>query len=164
MIGLPATQTGILDANGIIGLAKGGCFSLVPHVFAEVFIPLLVVQEITDPLSKAELDLALRSWLTEAAPASGSLQQVPPLGSEADRHVLALALGHQPCVIVTGDRGLINKAKQLQVRTIDAPRVVQLLAETKLIPAAKPYLDQMSQRGFGIPQEMYKAILNTLGE
>ena len=164
MIVSPKVEAGILDANGIIGLAKGGCFSLVQNVFAEVFVPSLVTPEITDPISKEALEQALGSWLKEEAPTLSSQRQAPPLKSEADRQVIALALDHRPCVIVTGDQRLSNKAKQLQIATISAPRVVQLLAEAKLIQAAKPHLDQMRQFGFGIPQRLYEEILRRLGE
>lgn len=160
----PKVEAGILDANGIIGLAKSGCFSFTQNVFAEVFVPSLVVQEITDTLSKDELEQALGSWLTEEAPTLSSLQQAPLLKSEADRHVLGLALDHRPCVIVTGDRGLSNRAKQFQIAAISAPRVVQLLAEAKLIKVAKPHLDQMRQLEFGIPQRLYEEILRGLDE
>lgn len=160
----PKVEAGILDANGIIGLAKSGCFSFIQNVFTKVFVPSSVVQEVTDPLSKNELEQALGIWLAEELPTLSSLQQVPLLRSEADRHVLGLALDHRPCVIVTGDRGLSNKAKPFQIATISAPRIVQLLAEDKLIKAAKPHLDQMRQLEFGIPQRLYEEILRGLDE
>ena len=147
-------EAGILDANGIIGLAKSSSFSFIQNVFATVFVPSLVVQEITDPLSKDELEQALGSWLAEESPTLSSLQQVPLLRSEADRHVLGLALDHRPCVIVTGDRGLSKKAKAFQIATISAPRIVQLLAEVKFIKAAKPHLDRMRHLEFGSPHRI----------
>jgi predicted nucleic acid-binding protein len=158
-----ATLAGILDANGVIGLSKCGCLSLVPHLFRAVFIPSLVAAAITDPISRAALSAARQSWLVEAHPAPQSLQHAPPLRSEADRQVLAAALEHLPCVIVTGDRALTNSAKQLHPATISAPRVIQLLAEAQLIPAARPHLDQMRASEFGIRQELYETILRELG-
>jgi predicted nucleic acid-binding protein len=160
----PFGPPGVLDANGIIGLAKGGCFSLIPHLFSALYVPSLVVPEITDQVSQAELATALRGWLREEAPTGVSLGATPPHKGEADRHVLALAIDHRPALIVTGDRGLQNKAKQLLVATIDAPTVVRLLVEANLIPAAKPHLDQMRLSGFGIPQLLYEEILRALGE
>lgn len=164
MTGSVTTLAGILDANGIIGMAKSGCFALVPRFFRAVFVPSLVVSEITDPISQAALRAALGSWLIEKAPAPPSLQQTPALKSEADRHVLAVAIEHSPCVIVTGDRALANRAKQLHLATISAPRAVQLLAEAQLISAARPHLDQMRASEFGIPRELYATILRELGE
>jgi predicted nucleic acid-binding protein len=86
------------------------------------------------------------------------------LTREADRHVLALALDHQPCFIVTGDRGLSNRAAQLQIGSVSAPRMVQLFAEAGLIAAARPHLEQMIQQGFGISQQAYDDIIQHLGE
>jgi len=160
----PPRRPAILDANGIIGLAKGGCFLLIPQTFSIVYVRSLVTGEITDPVSRAEREAALGGWLREETPTAESLRRIPPHKSEADRHVLALAIEHRPGVIVTGDRGLESKARALQIATINAPSVVQLLALAGLIPAAQPHLDQMRLQGFGIAQPLYQAILRTPGE
>jgi len=156
--------TAILDANGVIGLAKAGCLPLVQHIFSPAFVPSLVVAEVTDTLSQAELAAALEEWLVEATPSAGALLSVSTMSREADRHVLALALDHRPCYLITGDRGLVSRARQAQVDTVSAPRVVQLLAERGLVEAARPYLDRMMDRGFGIRQDVYAEILRDLGE
>ena len=39
---------GILDANGIIGLAKSGCFPLVAQLFDRAFVSPSVVREVID--------------------------------------------------------------------------------------------------------------------
>lgn len=43
----------VLDSNGIIGLAKADCFTLLQHLFAEICVPQAVVAEITDQLSQS---------------------------------------------------------------------------------------------------------------
>lgn len=50
------------------------------------------------------------------------------------------------------------------VECVDPPRVVQALAEAAIVTAARPYLDQMRQMGFGIPHELHDEILDALGE
>jgi hypothetical protein len=55
-------------------------------------------------------------------------------------------------------------SQRLGIPSIDAPHVIQLVAEAKLIAAAKPHLDQMRQRGYGIPQTVYERILRDVGE
>jgi predicted nucleic acid-binding protein len=164
MIAPEAPLTGILDANGVIGLAKSGCFALIPRLFDLVLVPSAVVQEVTDLISRGELEQALGEWICQEEPSENSLRRIPPLKREADRHVLALALDHQPCILVTGDRALVNRARNLGIETVSAPIVVQLLAEAGLIAAARPYLDQMIGLGFGIPGSLYDAILEALGE
>jgi predicted nucleic acid-binding protein len=53
---------------------------------------------------------------------------------------------------------------RLGIPSIDAPHVIQLFAEAKLIAAAKLHLDQMRQRGYGIQQAVYERILRDVGE
>ena len=47
--------TAVLDANGIIGLSKGGCLSSVRHLFGLVVVPTAVVLEVTDSASIEEI-------------------------------------------------------------------------------------------------------------
>jgi predicted nucleic acid-binding protein len=157
-------ETAILDANAVIGLAKAGCLQLLPKLFDSAIVPDRVVQEVTDAISRRELQSALADWLPQATPTSASLANVPPLQREADHHVLALALEHPGGIIVTGDRRLANRAALLRIDTIDALRVIQLLKAASLIVAAKPYLDRMRGAGFGIPDDRYEAILRAVGE
>jgi hypothetical protein len=39
--------SGVLDANMVIGLAKGGVFNLLASLYAPLFVPPAVIQEIT---------------------------------------------------------------------------------------------------------------------
>lgn len=86
------------------------------------------------------------------------------LNKEADRHVLALAIERSPSILITGDRRLANKAEVFGIVCLIPPRIVQMLAEAGVVPAARPHLDQMRQIGFGIPDEVYDDILRTLEE
>ncbi len=132
---------------------------------SKVLVPPLVIQEIQDPLSRSELEKALRDWLKEQTPTPSALAKVSPMRSEADRQVLALALDYRPrSVLLTGDKGLIHRAKQLGIPSLSAPRVVQLLVEVGRLPSAKPFLDRMRARYFGIPPGLYDEILKALGE
>ncbi len=156
---------GILDANGIIGLAKAEVLEQLPRLFSEVLVPPLVVQEIQDPLSRSMLAKALQHWLKEQSPTPTALAKTPPMRSDADRQLLALALDYFPrSILLTGDRGLIRKAKRWGIPSISAPRIVQVLVELGLLPSAKPFLDRMRERHFGIPAELYEEILRALGE
>jgi len=51
----------VLDANGVIGLAKAECLNKLPALFELLLIPPLVVDEIKDPLSAAALREAMES-------------------------------------------------------------------------------------------------------
>jgi predicted nucleic acid-binding protein len=158
-------MTGVLDANGIIGLAKsGGCFAFVGNLFDQVLVPPAVVAEVQDEVSVPELQSALASWLVEATPTLESTLQVEDVHPEADRQVLALALDSSPSTIITGDRGVARRAAQLGISTIDAPRIDGVLTEVRLVNEARPFLDAMRAQGFGIPDHQYDDILRSLGE
>ena len=87
------------------------------------------------------------------------------LGAGVDHpDALALALDYRPSCLITGDEARRRRAQRLGIPSIDAPHVIQLLAETKLIAAAKPHLNQMRQRGYGIPRAVYERILRDVGE
>lgn len=85
----------VLDANGIIGLAKADCFPLLQQLFTAVYVPSSVVAEITDTISQSALQAALGNWLTESQPDAATEARVFFIKQEADRHVLALALEQQ---------------------------------------------------------------------
>jgi predicted nucleic acid-binding protein len=157
-------RTAILDANGVIGLAKAERLLLLPELFAGAIIPSRVAAEILDPLSVGALRTALDDWLREADPDEEMLAQVPPDRGPADQSVLALSLQHPGSLIVSGDRGLARSARQLTLDVVDAPRVVQLLTATGIAAPARPGLDLMRSRDFGIPQALYETILRELGE
>jgi predicted nucleic acid-binding protein len=165
---MTTSTVAVLDSNGIIGLAKADCFQLLQHLFPEICVPRAVVAEITDQLSQNELQSALGKWLTELLPSADALRQVAFVNQNADRHVLALAIDRQAsipdCYLITGDEKLRRRALRFGIGSVDAPHLIQLLAEAGLIRAAKPHLDQMRLRGYGITQEIYEEILRQMGE
>lgn len=158
----------VLDSNGIIGLAKADCFPLLRRLFTETCVPPAVVTEITDQLSRNALQAAMGRWLTELLPSADALSQAAFVKQEADRHVLALAIDRQAsipdCFLITADEKLRRRALRFGIASVDAPHLIQLLAEAKFIAAAKPRLDQMRLLGYGITQEVYEEILRRLGE
>lgn len=162
---MTAGSAGVLDTNGIIGLAKGECLTLVRHLFRVVYVPPLVVQEVKELFVQAALQQALADWLKEETPTPTARQQVEAVvRTEADRQVIALAIDHQPAYLLTGDVALQKKARQFGILSIDAPHLVQLMVEAKLLEKAKPCLDLMQQRNFGIHEPIYRSILLALGE
>jgi predicted nucleic acid-binding protein len=160
----PEVLTAVLDANGIIGLAKAGCLGLTPDLFSRVVVPTAVIQKVTDPISARELAAALANWLSETNPAPTSLEHCQELATAADLAVLALAWEQQPAVLVTGDLKLARKAQSLGIETVSGPTLILLLVDAGLLQSAKPYFDRMMERGFGIGSDTYRAILEQLGE
>lgn len=71
----------VLDANGIIGLAKAGGLDSISELFTSSYIPSSVIIEVVDPQSKKVLEEALTFWIEERAPSLKSISRVPLLSS-----------------------------------------------------------------------------------
>jgi predicted nucleic acid-binding protein len=160
--------TGVLDAETIIGLAKGGVFHFLASVYAPLYVPTGISQEVVTGQGlpgEAELQQALGIWITEVTPNPQAVQQFPATLSAADREVLAVAQAYQTIDhVLSGDRGLYRVATALGFTCLRTTEVVILLKDRGLVPEVKPVLDQMRQRGYGIDDARYKQALQTAGE
>jgi uncharacterized protein len=161
--------TGVLDANAVIGLAKGAVFQLLASLYSPLYVPSSVTQEVVGQgqgrAGVAELATALGGWVTEVTP---SPQQVRPFGttlrSRADREVLAVARLKAVDHILSNDGRLIQEARRWGMTCVELPEVVVLLKRRGLIPVVKPVLDRMRQEGFGIANVVYLDALHMAGE
>jgi predicted nucleic acid-binding protein len=160
--------TGVLDASGTIGLAKGGVFDWIVCLYAPLYVPAAVCLEVIGQgggrAGSVELTQALGGWVTEVAPTPTALQQFATLHSRADREVLALALDYRADHILSDDDLLCRKAQHHGLACPGTPLVVVLLKRKGEIPAVKPVLDQMRQKGFGIADLLYQQALQAAGE
>ena len=108
---------GVLDANMVIGLVKGGVFDLLSSLYAPLYIPTGVRQEVLTGQGRpgeAELAQALQAWITEVSPDLGRVPRVSASLSSADREVLAVAA--DPAMSATRSR-----EKQCPLAELSAP-------------------------------------------
>jgi uncharacterized protein len=153
----------------VIGLAKGGLFNTLASLYAPLFIPPAVVQEIVAQgqgrAGVAELKQALGRWITEAMAPPGLVQQLPAvIRSTADRQVLALAQAQAVDHVLTSDARLVRQARSLGLICLQVPELVILAKRRGLVSAVQPVLDRMRQEGFGIDDATYEAALRAAGE
>jgi predicted nucleic acid-binding protein len=159
----------VLDANMVIGLAKGDVFDLLASVYAPLYVPSAVTREVIGQgqgrAGAVELARALGGWITEVTP---SLQSVRPLvstlRSKADRQVIAVAQAHAVDHLLTNDGRLAHVARRYGITCLEVPEVILLLKRRKLISEVKSTLDRMRQQGFGIADAVYEQVLRGAGE
>jgi predicted nucleic acid-binding protein len=161
--------TGVLDANVVIGLAKGGVFPLLPSLYAPLFVPPAVVQEVVvqgqGRPGAAELAQAVAGgWVTEVHPNPQTFQQFPAALALADREVLAVMQEQAADQLLTGDEQVRQEGRRHGFLCLHASEVVVLMKDQGLIPAVRPVLDQMRQQGFGIEDSLYQQMLAAAGE
>lgn len=156
----------VLDANAVVGLAKGGVFGTLASLYDPLWIPPAVTQEVLGSTARAgaaELRAALGSWITEATAPSPLPAPAAPL-SVADREVLTLALFLRPDHLLSDDRAVCREAVALGLVPLRTPLVVVLMRQERLIPAVRPVLDRMRAAGFGIADAPYRQALAAVGE
>jgi predicted nucleic acid-binding protein len=163
------TLKGVLDANMVIGLVKGGIFDLLASLYAPLYIPTRVKQEILTGQGRPgeeELARALGAWITEITP---DVQGLPPVSASlslADREVLAVAADPANAIdhILTGDDQLYQEAERSGHTCFSVTDVVVFLKEQQLVPSVRSVLDRMIQNGFGIGSDTYEQTLRIEGE
>jgi predicted nucleic acid-binding protein len=160
--------TGVLDANAIIGLAKGGIFHVVASLYAPLYVPTSVKQEVAGQgrgrAGVSELTQALGLWITEVTPDPHAMQQFSFVRSIADREVLAVALQKKVDHILSDDGPLRRHANRSGLKCLQVPQVVVLMKHQALLADVKAVLDRMREHGYGIADVFYREALRAAGE
>jgi predicted nucleic acid-binding protein len=160
--------TAVLDANVVIGLAKGGVFDLLSALYAPLYIPEAVKDEVIQQGQGrdgvAELTQAIGNWVTVLAPAPQQVQAFTLPRSLADRQVLAVARAQTVSHVLTSDGPLFREATRHGFTCLRATDIVVLLKHQGHLTAVRPVLDRMRQQGFGIEDAIYNAALQAAGE
>jgi predicted nucleic acid-binding protein len=163
------TLTGVLDAEMVIGLVKGGVFACLSSLYAPLYIPAAVRQEVITGrglAGEAELTQALGHWIREVPSPASPPPTVSTALSVADHEVLAIAQDPAWAVdhVLSGDRVLFRVASDLGLTCLRATDVVVLFKARGLVTAVKEVLDRMQQGGYGIAPLRYQAALQAAGE
>jgi predicted nucleic acid-binding protein len=160
--------TGVLDANTLIGLAKGGVFGLLSTLYAALYLSPAIIEEVIGqgPGLAGGQDLAgaLGVWITEVLPAAQTMQQPSPLLSPADREVLAVAHDRAVDHVLSADRHICREATARGLACLRATDLIVLMKRQGLLPEVRPLLDLMRQRGYGIDEVLYAETLLAAGE
>jgi len=156
----------ILDANAIIGLAKGEVLDLLARLYWRVSCPSEVVEEVCDPVSARALVSACRSWLRIATPSDRSMSQaMSRFGhQDADRAVVALALDRPDAETITGDKAIATYLRLCGRRIVVPEGVVVAMKLARLTPAGGPVLRRMMGAGYCIRAGALSALLSQLDE
>jgi uncharacterized protein len=160
--------TGVLDTEMVIGLAKGGVFQLLASIYAPLYVPAAVTQEVlkggVGRAGTSELAQAIGSWVTEVTPPPRVVQRFASPRSLADRQVLAVAHEQRPDHVLSGDHRLYQVATRHGFTCLRATEVVVLFKLQGSIADAKSVLDRMIHQGYGIRRDRYEQALLAVGE
>lgn len=152
----------VVDANVVIGLSKGGCFHLLPTLFARVYVTEGVRREIIllgrGRAGSEELQQALsQDWAVAAETSADRALMV-------DYEVIEAAKRYSVDYVLTGDVEVAAMAESYGFKHLSAPDIVAALKLNGAIPSAHSVLQRMASNGFGIEPAHLQTILDLVGE
>jgi len=158
----------VSNTTPLIGLASIQRFDLLRDLFGELNIAQAVYDEAVvagRELGGAKREVATASWIktvgVEDRLAVDVLLDEMDLG-EAETIVLASEMGAD-WVLMDEKKGR-RKLQQLGLRKIGTVGILLKAKRVGLIPAMRPELQQLRERGFGLSQAVFDAVLHEAEE
>jgi predicted nucleic acid-binding protein len=160
-------MTVVSDTGPLIGLAKVNQLSLLKRLFGEVCIPQAVHRELLAKAGPetARLDEALASFIRVRQPSSWP--------AEVKAATLRLATGEQQAIALACELGVLlvmderlgrAAARRLGLSVTGLAGVLVRAKECGLIPAVRPILDGIRQRGYWLSDELVDAAARLAGD
>lgn len=153
----------VTDTSPIIALVSAGVLQVLDELFAQVFVPMSVWQELTVYPKSAEpaalAGLAAFRLVVDVA-------EVPPLAGTlgpGERQAIAVALA-KGALVLLDDGPARAAARRLHVAHVGAIGIVAAATERKLLPVARPVLQHLVTEGFRVDLQLVNDVLTDLGE
>lgn len=158
----------IADAGPLIALSRIGALDLLRGLFGQV----LVTEEVRDEAlpaadypGKASIAQAFDAgWLVCPGPFYTSWEPTNPGLGAGERSAIAAAVQMPGCLLIIDDRAGRAEAKSHHVAIIGTAAVIGLAKLQRLIPAARPVLEQLRPAGYFIHPRIIETVLENVGE
>ena len=158
----------VSNTTPLIGLASIQRFELLKHLFGELYIAQAVYDEAVlagREASGAKREVSAASWIKTVRVKDRLAVEVLldelDLG-EAETIVLARELGAD-WVLMDEKKGR-RKLAQMGLKKIGTAGILLKAKQVGLLPAVRPELEQLRQRGFSISQPVIDALLRQANE
>lgn len=149
----------IADASPLIALHQIGQLPLVEPLFGQILIPSAVAREISPSLP------TLPSWIMVQAvrqPIGAEILRASLGGGESE--TLALGLEIKADLIIVDERPARRLALALDLRVVGTAGILLAAKRARLIPAVRPLLDALIERGFRISTALRDRVLTDASE
>jgi predicted nucleic acid-binding protein len=154
------------DASPLIGLAAAGVFDVLRDLFGTVTITRLVKDEIEGRPRRPgarELDAAMRAGWIRVAPAPPETWRFTGI-DPGEASTIALAAAHDGALVLMDDVLGRAQATALGLEVLDVAGVLLAAKRARLVKAVKPLVGKLARRGFTIPEDSKRSLLNEAGE
>ncbi|CAN5849335.1 DUF3368 domain-containing protein [soil metagenome] len=159
-------EKAVINASPFILLCKSGLAEILPELFAEIYIPEAVSDEILrgDDIASQKLPDYLKNRLTPCQAEIAEDVLVWNLGS-GETEVLSFAFGNKTeFSALIDDRAARKCAETLNIKTLGTGGILVLAKRRGLIGNVSTELEKLRNAGLWISDEVRKAILKQADE
>ncbi len=144
----------VLDSTCLIGLEQVGRLELLPNLFDPILIP-----------PKVERESSISApWLKVEAPSSPALVSALKVTvDEGEAEAIALAVEKQ-WRIVLDDLEARDLAKDMGLRVIGTVGILVRAKSFGLLPWIRPVLNELTEKGFRLSEDLKRKVLSMAGE
>ena len=160
------TRFVVADASPLIGLATAGALHLLRELYGTVMITRLVKDEITGSPRRPgarELDAAMREGWVRVAPAPPETWRLTGI-DPGEASTIALAAQHDGALVLMDDALGRTQAAALELEVLDLPGLLLAAKRARLVGSVKPLVAKLARRGFTIPKDARRELLQEADE
>ena len=158
----------ISDTTAITYLSKIGAINLLKSLFKQIFIPMAVYKELTDPgdANPGSQEVKTLSWIkVETVPEFEKIsarfgRKLDPGESQA----IGMALQKKADLLIIDERKGRAEAESLGITITGMVGILIKAKEKKIIPTIKPYLNKLRLTNFKMGPSLYNKALALAGE
>jgi len=148
------TEPVVVDSTCLIGLEKIGRLDLLPHLFQPVHAP---------PEVESESGFT-PAWLGIEIPSNPALvSALKVMVDDGEAEAIALAL-ERNCRIVLDDRKARDLAQRMGLKVIGTVGILVRAKRAGLLPWVNPLLNELTEKGFHLSEELKREALRIAGE
>jgi len=147
-------EPAVANSTPVIGLQRIGRLDILQELFATIYIPPKVQEEIGITID----------WIKVQAPSNQILVDVLKIVvDEGEAEAIGLAL-EKGLRLIIDDRKARIYAKRLGVKVIGTAGILVRAKKVGIIPSVKSLLEALKQKGFYLSSELIAEVLRLVGE
>jgi predicted nucleic acid-binding protein len=157
----------ICNATPLIAFARIQRLDILHRTVGELVIPAGVANEIQGYRGGhyGEIILSDEPWITvQKVQSPSQVQLLLPALDQGEAEVIALALEQNADLVLIDELTGRKVAQSLELQVIGTVGILIRAKQMGLIPAVKPVLEEMIQRGIRYSQRFINSILHEIGE
>lgn len=156
----------IADSGPLICLARINQLELLPRLFAKIFVPPEVWDEVTvrGQGHPGAHEVSQVTWITIQKPDPQLVKPLSILVDAGEAQAIALAQTMDDCTILLDDARARKIAQRLSIKQLGTIGLLLRAKRRGLVKTIRPHIDGLVENGIYIRKELIDAVLKDAGE